>query len=189
MVGGGGRIRIAIDPRRDAHRSAERRLGQVSPGLATSYVRLLREGLLRRAGEVVSPREAESDAPRNELGPILHAEVDRLPKKYCTLVVHCYLEGKTNEEVAQLLGCPVGTVKGRLWRTGNGDGLETGRTGNGTQLVIDSSCVPVFTPFPVSTPRVAKYDATTILLIMRVPPRLQQCTRIRFGPSSKTGNR
>ena len=31
-------------------------------------------------------------------------------------MVHCYLEGKSNEEVAQCLGFPLGTVKGRLWR-------------------------------------------------------------------------
>jgi DNA-directed RNA polymerase specialized sigma24 family protein len=31
-------------------------------------------------------------------------------------VVYSYLEGKSNEEVARSLGCPIGTVKGRLWR-------------------------------------------------------------------------
>jgi DNA-directed RNA polymerase specialized sigma24 family protein len=31
-------------------------------------------------------------------------------------VVHCYLEGETNLEVARRLNCPVGTVKGRLFR-------------------------------------------------------------------------
>jgi RNA polymerase sigma-70 factor (ECF subfamily) len=31
-------------------------------------------------------------------------------------VVQSYVEGKTCAEVAQNLGCPIGTVKGRLWR-------------------------------------------------------------------------
>jgi len=31
-------------------------------------------------------------------------------------VVHCYLEGKTNREVARRFNCPVGTVKGQLSR-------------------------------------------------------------------------
>jgi RNA polymerase sigma factor (sigma-70 family) len=64
----------------------------------------------------VSNGEAESHAVRKEHRLILHAELDRLPREYRTLVVHCYLKGKSNEEVSRLLGLPVGTVKGRLWR-------------------------------------------------------------------------
>jgi RNA polymerase sigma factor (sigma-70 family) len=51
-----------------------------------------------------------------ELRPVLHEEVNRLPEKYRVPVILCYLEGKTNEEVAELLHWPVGTVKGRLSR-------------------------------------------------------------------------
>ncbi len=52
----------------------------------------------------------------NELRPVLHAEVERLPERYRIPVILSYLEGKTNEEVAELLRWPVGTVKGRLSR-------------------------------------------------------------------------
>jgi RNA polymerase sigma factor (sigma-70 family) len=51
-----------------------------------------------------------------ELRPVLHEEINRLPEKYRAPVILCYLEGKTNEEVAALLQWPVGTVKGRLSR-------------------------------------------------------------------------
>jgi RNA polymerase sigma factor (sigma-70 family) len=51
-----------------------------------------------------------------ELRPVLHEEVNRLPQKYRVPVILCYLEGKTNEEAAELLQWPVGTVKGRLSR-------------------------------------------------------------------------
>jgi RNA polymerase sigma factor (sigma-70 family) len=51
-----------------------------------------------------------------ELRPVLHEEVNRLPEKYRLPVILCYLEGRTNEEVADLLKWPVGTVKGRLSR-------------------------------------------------------------------------
>jgi len=51
-----------------------------------------------------------------ELRPVLHAEVERLPERYRIPVILSYLEGKTNEEVAELLHWPVGTVKGRLSR-------------------------------------------------------------------------
>jgi RNA polymerase sigma factor (sigma-70 family) len=68
-----------------------------------------------RSGARVSPVRAE-DADAFELRQILHDEVHRLPKDYRTLVVHSYLEGRSNEEVARILNCPIGTVKGRLWR-------------------------------------------------------------------------
>jgi RNA polymerase sigma factor (sigma-70 family) len=66
--------------------------------------------------EAAALEEPWTTAARSELRPILHTALDRLPEKYRTLVVHCYLEGKTNEEAARLLDCPIGTVKGRLSR-------------------------------------------------------------------------
>jgi RNA polymerase sigma factor (sigma-70 family) len=58
----------------------------------------------------------EPAASRNELGLLLRAEVDGLPVEYRLLVLHTYMEGKSIEQVASLLRCPVGTVKGRLSR-------------------------------------------------------------------------
>jgi RNA polymerase sigma factor (sigma-70 family) len=55
-------------------------------------------------------------AAQKELGLILRAEVDRLPNTYRALLVHCYLEGETNQIVARRLNCPVGTIKGQLFR-------------------------------------------------------------------------
>ncbi len=51
-----------------------------------------------------------------EWSPVLHQELNRLPEKYRVPLVLCYLQGKTNQEAAALLACPVGTVKGRLTR-------------------------------------------------------------------------
>jgi hypothetical protein len=64
----------------------------------------------------IEPDNQSHEAAWNELRPILHAEVERLPEKYRMPVILSYLEGKTNEEVAELLEWPVGTVKGRLSR-------------------------------------------------------------------------
>src|SRR5262245_49406667 len=59
---------------------------------------------------------AADEGPGQDVQPVLHEEINRLAAKYRTPVVLCYLQGKTNEEAAQELGCPVGTVKGRLAR-------------------------------------------------------------------------
>jgi RNA polymerase sigma factor (sigma-70 family) len=64
----------------------------------------------------IEPGTQDQAAAWNELRPVLHAEVERLPERYRVPVILSYLEGKTNEEVAELLRWPVGTVKGRLSR-------------------------------------------------------------------------
>jgi RNA polymerase sigma factor (sigma-70 family) len=81
----------------------------------------VRRRTLERQGMAMSPSAVEPNnqdhvVAWNELRPVLHAEVERLPERYRIPVILSYLEGKTNEEVAALLRWPVGTVKGRLSR-------------------------------------------------------------------------
>jgi RNA polymerase sigma factor (sigma-70 family) len=56
------------------------------------------------------------DAPDFSLLPLLREEVGRLPVNYRLPVVLCYLEGKSCQEAAAQLSCPIGTIKGRLSR-------------------------------------------------------------------------
>jgi RNA polymerase sigma factor (sigma-70 family) len=69
----------------------------------------------RRGAERASVRGG-GDEDRDDLRPVLHTEVGRLPEKYRAPIVLCYLEGLTHEQAAQQLGWPVGTVRGRLAR-------------------------------------------------------------------------
>jgi RNA polymerase sigma factor (sigma-70 family) len=74
----------------------------------------------RARGMPVEP-EAPLDPPeiaasRDELQSIVQAELERLPERDRAVLVHCYFEGRSNQEAARLLGWPVGTVKGRLSR-------------------------------------------------------------------------
>jgi cobalt-zinc-cadmium efflux system membrane fusion protein len=66
-----------------------------------------------RVAELPAADTADEAAWR-ELRPVLDDEINRLPEKYRVAVVLCYLEGRTLEEAARLLGCPRGTVSSRL---------------------------------------------------------------------------
>lgn len=55
-------------------------------------------------------------AKDGEVVGALHEEIDRLPERFRAPVVLCDLEGRSYEEAARHLGCPVGTVKSRLAR-------------------------------------------------------------------------
>jgi RNA polymerase sigma factor (sigma-70 family) len=56
------------------------------------------------------------EAARRELRRVLDQELSRLPDRYRVPVVLHYLEGHTQAEVAQLLGCPCNTITTRLVR-------------------------------------------------------------------------
>ncbi len=50
----------------------------------------------------------------DERGGVLHSELGRLSERLRAPVVLCYLEGRTYDEAAMVLRCPVGTIKSRL---------------------------------------------------------------------------
>jgi RNA polymerase sigma factor (sigma-70 family) len=64
----------------------------------------------------VLPARPDEDPAWRDLRPVLDEEVSRLPERYRAAFVLCHVEGRTNEEAARELGCPVGTVLSRLAR-------------------------------------------------------------------------
>jgi RNA polymerase sigma factor (sigma-70 family) len=71
---------------------------------------------LERQVANVSAVISSTDVDRYELHTVLDQELSRLPDKYRLPLVLCYLEGKTNDEAAQLLGWTKGGVSGQLAR-------------------------------------------------------------------------
>ena len=82
-------------------------------------VRAKQSTVRRKAAErtaAETARRAAELADEDEIVGVLHEEIDRLPGRFRIPVVLCDLEGRTYEEAARHLGCPVGTVKSRLAR-------------------------------------------------------------------------
>ena len=89
-----------------ARSQAARRMGRFGP-----------QGLIEKLassedldGSTCASAKLMASEPR----PWLHHEVSHLPEKYRTPIVLCYFEGLTHDEAADRMGCPLGTVKGRL---------------------------------------------------------------------------
>ena len=89
----------------------------VSSARADAVHRRTREGQHSVAcGQPIGHPNPEHEAAWNALQLVFDEEVIRLPQKLRVPVVLSYLEGKTNEEVAELLHWSLGKVKRRLSR-------------------------------------------------------------------------
>src|SRR5437870_178675 len=75
--------------------------------------RALREKTLEELPDVTAPGDVAETVAQQEMHSALEEEVQRLPEKYRTPVILCYLEGRAYEEAAQQLGWPKGTVATR----------------------------------------------------------------------------
>jgi RNA polymerase sigma factor (sigma-70 family) len=90
-------------------------------GVARQAALQVRRALARRRArerQVTEMPESEA-SPRDlsaDLQSLLDLELGRLPDKYRVVIVLCDLEGKSRKETARQLGCPEGTVAGRLAR-------------------------------------------------------------------------
>jgi HlyD family secretion protein len=67
-------------------------------------------------GGTMGQSEARSSDLPHELVPEVQEEVDRLPERYRSAIVLCYIEGLSQDEAASQLRLPASTVRVRLMR-------------------------------------------------------------------------
>jgi len=86
-------------------------------GIARNLIRVV-----RRLGPVVEPvdrpfhHDILGELIDNETTAALYRTLKDLPERYRDVIILCDLEERSYEEVARLIGCPVGTVRSRLHR-------------------------------------------------------------------------
>lgn len=83
---------------------------------ARARARAIRRGQRERTGFDLAATTSQLAPVAPDAIPALHEEVQRLPAKYRDPIVLCYLQSRTHEEAARVLGWPRGTVAGRLAR-------------------------------------------------------------------------
>jgi RNA polymerase sigma factor (sigma-70 family) len=124
-----------------------------------------RRGRERQVVQMPEPQAARQDL-WHDLLPLLDQELTRLPDKYRIPIVLCDLEGKTRAEAARQLGCPEGTIAGRLARARVLLAKRLGRhgpavSGGALAAVLAQGAAPASVPAPVvsSTIRAASLFA------------------------------
>jgi RNA polymerase sigma factor (sigma-70 family) len=70
----------------------------------------------RRAAAMTTVDTPDDSSANRELQAVLDEELLRLPEKHRTVLVLRYLQGKTAEQTAREVGCPLGSVSWRLAR-------------------------------------------------------------------------
>ncbi len=93
-------------------------LGGVAKRVAgRAKMRATRRRSREAAVDVARLADRQPFDPRDsDLRPVLRGEIDRLPQKYRRPIELCYWEGLSNEQAAERLKCPPGTLKWRLSR-------------------------------------------------------------------------
>ncbi len=86
------------------------------------------------AKTVVAKNEEAPDLSWIEACSILHEELDRLPDTFRLPLLLCYLEGKSRDEAAELIGCTPTALHGRLER--GRDRLRSRLTKRGVTLSV-----------------------------------------------------
>ena len=117
----------------------------------------------REARAVIDPATAVDESRDDDLGTLLHAEIDRLPEKYRAPIVLCYLQGQTIDEASRQLGWPAGTVGGRLARARDRLRNWLARQGLAAPAVLATALVPEPSTAVAVSPALARVTGNAAL--------------------------
>ena len=115
---------------------------------------------------------------------VIHQEVGRLPEKYRSPVVLCYLEGLTHEEAATRLGWPVGTVRSRLSQARSTLRFRLTRRG----ITAPSAFGPLAAWLVRDTAPSVAAAGSSVLPAQLAPSVARAATRFAFSQSVATGS-
>jgi RNA polymerase sigma factor (sigma-70 family) len=121
------------------------------------------------------PKTEPTPAPDRELRQVLDEEINRLPEKYRAPLILCYLEGKTNEQAARQLGCPVGSMS---WRLARGREMLRQRL-NRRQLAFSPLMFP---------PVLAQHTSSAALPSVLVKATVQVAVNVAQGGAAAAGS-
>ena len=86
-------------------------------GVARNLVHEMRRtGRVEELKDQVIDHDLLGDLIKRDMVAALYSAMDALPERYRDVVVLCELEERSYEEAARLMGCPVGTIRSRLYR-------------------------------------------------------------------------
>ena len=145
-------------PSLDRRRSVADWLYTVAFRLATR----VRANAARRKQKETHAARNRSDAVEptspDDMHTILHEELNRLPEQHRVPLVLSYFEGRTYEQVARALGCPIGTVGLRLNRAK--EALRDRLTSRGVTCPAAGIAVLIATANAGATVPALLFDAT-----------------------------
>lgn len=86
-------------------------------GIARNLIRVRRrQGTVEAETDRAFEHDIVGELISDEVTTLLHRTLRELPERYRDAIVLCDLEERNYEDVARLVGCPIGTVRSRLHR-------------------------------------------------------------------------
>jgi RNA polymerase sigma-70 factor (ECF subfamily) len=86
-------------------------------GMARNLVRMAkRQGPVEEAVDTACQHDILGDLIDSEAAAALYRALESMPERYRDVVIFCDLEERSYEDVARLIGRPIGTVRSRLHR-------------------------------------------------------------------------